>query len=257
MNSTILKSVIVLIITIYWSNLVSATALPIGYEDPEHGEAHTYIGRNWDGTTGTNDDNKLWIGAAQILEEGTNSAWPSWPTIELLPQFDEFGNAILNEQGQQFYKADEPDGWFSAHPVDGIWQLGGTDESIIPGWDISIKRLSATDGFFMLRLNDGQMILANDDDTEEMHKEWEKWLENGSGSYGSWGCHHHISFCAWADGLGQDIFATFVAIDNGTTQFTVSDPFTIYFTTVPEPASLIVFASGLAFIRSRSKRVAI
>ncbi len=226
--------------------------LPVGYEDPEHGEPHTHIGRNWDGIRQTGDDNKLWIGSVQTLEgEEPNPYWPNWPVLELVPQVDDFGSPILNEQGKQFYKADEPDGWFSSHPEDGSWQLGGIDEAVNPGWDISIKRVSASDGFFMLRLNDGQIILANDGDTEDMHQEWEDWLENGSGGYGAWGCHHHISFCAWADNPGQTITATFSAIDTGSTGFAESEPFTIQFITVPEPMSLTLLASGIILVRRR------
>lgn len=244
-----LASIVVLI-----QSVNAVTDFPIGYEDPEHGEAHTYIGRNLDGISGTADDNKLWIRAAQELEDGANPDYPNWATIKLLPQFDDYGDPVLNEFGKQLYKADEPDGWFSAHPVDGTWHLGGTDESTAPAWNIILKRVSAADGFFMLRLSDEQIVLANDGETEGMHKEWEQWLENGSGGYGAWGCHHHISFCAWADGPGQNIAATFVAIDTGTTGFVESDPFTIHFVTVPEPMSLVLLGSGLAFVRGRSKR---
>jgi hypothetical protein len=247
----ILASIVVLIGSI---NVVADE--PIGYEDPEHGEAHTYVGRNLDSIWGNGDDNKLWIRAAQELEDGQNPDYPNWSTIELLPQFDDDGSPILNTAGKQFYKADEPDGWFSAHPVDGTWHLGGTDENTEPAWNIILKRESATDGFFMLRLNDGQIVLDNDSSTEGMHKEWEQWIENGSGGYGAWGCHHHISFCAWADAgiAGQNIAATFTAIDTGTTSFTESDPFTIDFVTVPEPMSLMLVGFGLAFMRGRSKR---
>jgi hypothetical protein len=255
MRPITLKSILALLIATCFTTLGWAD-LPAGYEDPEHGEAHTHIGRNWDGIWGTSDDDKLWIGSVQTFEDGsTNSNWPNWPTLELEPQFDDFGVPILNDAGKQFYKVDEPDGWFSAHPADGTWQLGGTDEAIIPGWDISIKRVSATDGFFMLRQNDGQIVLANNGDTEDMHQVWEEWLENGSGGYGAWGCHHHISFCAWADGPGEDIFATFTAIDTGTTHFIESDPFTFHFVTVPEPMSLMLLGFGLAFMRGRSKRI--
>jgi hypothetical protein len=234
------------------STSLALANLPAGYEDPEHGEAHTHIGINFDGISGTADDNRLWIGSVQTGEDGSpNADWPNWPVLELLPQFDDFGNPILNEQGKQFYKADEPDGWFSAHPENGAWQLGGTDESIIPGWNISIKRIAASDGFFMLRQNDGQIILANNGDTEDMHKEWEQWLENGSGEYGAWGCHHHISFCAWADGPGQLITATLTAIDTGVTGFAESEPFTIQFVTVPEPTSMILLSAGLLSLLRR------
>lgn len=227
--------------------------LPAGYTDPEHGEAHTHIGRNWDGIWGTADDNKLWIGSVQKFEDGSsNTVWPNWPVLELAPQFYDDGGPILNEQGKQFYKTDEPDGWFSAHPEDGLQQLGGTNEAVDPGWDISIKRVSASNGFFMLRQNDGQIVLADNGDTEDMHKEWEQWLENGSGGYGGWACHHHISFCAWADGPGQTITATFTAIDTGTTHFTESDPFTIQFTTTPEPTSILLF--GLVLITTAKRR---
>ena len=245
MNSKRYIIFLALISVMTWS--VNAVAdKPIGYEDPEHGEAHTYIGRNLDGISGTADDYKLWIRAAQELEDGLNPDYPNWSTIELLPQFDDHGNPILNAAGKQFYKADEPDGWFSAHPVDGTWHLGGTDENTEPAWNIDIKRVSATDGFFMLRLSDEGIRLANNGDTEDMHKEWEQWLENGSGGYGSWGCHHHISFCAWADAgiAGQNIAATFTAIDTGTTGFIESDPFTIDFVTVPEPTTLLLLAAG-------------
>jgi hypothetical protein len=238
-----------------WS--VNAVAdFPVGYQDPEHGEAHTHIGINWDGQPGTSDDHKLWIGSSQTIDGEENPDWPNWATIEMSPQFDDNGNPVLNGFGKQLFKADEPDGWFSAHPENGAWQLGGTDEHTQPGWNIDIKRVSATDGFFMLRLSDEGIRLANSGDTEDMHKEWEQWLENGSGGYGAWGCHHHISFCAWADAgiAGQNIAATFTAIDTGTTGFTESDPFTINFVTVPEPMSLMLVGFGLAFVRGRSKR---
>lgn len=225
---------------------IALANLPVGYEDPEHGEAHTHVGINFDGISGTADDNKLWIGSVQTLEDGSiNSDWPNWPILELVPQFDDFGNPILNEQGKQFYKSDEPDGWFSAHPENGAWQLGGIDENVLPLWDVSIKRISGSEGFFMLRLNDGQIVLSNNGDVEDMHQEWEQWLENGIGGYGAWGCHHHLSFCAWADWPGQIITATFTAIDIGATGFGESEPFTIQFVTIPEPASIMLLCGGL------------
>ena len=225
--------------------------MPIGYEDPEHGEAHTHIGRNWDKIWGTTDDDKLWIGSAQIIDGSPNLAWPSWSTIELLPQYNEFGSPIQNEHGKQFFMADEPDGWFAAHAEDGSWQFEGLDPQNPPLWNISIQRLGATEGFFMLRLSDEQIVLNENGDTENLHKEYEQWLENGSGGFGAWGCHHHLRFCAWAD-PGQNLSATFVAIDTGG-QFSESDPFTINFTAVPEPLSCLFWAAGFAVLRKCRK----
>jgi hypothetical protein len=247
------RSIFVLAVIVFSASFLWAD-LPAGYEDPEHGEAHTHIGINWDGQLNTTDDNKLWIGSSQMIDGESNSDWPNWSVLELVPQFDEFGSPVLNDLGKQLYIAEEPDGWFSAHPEDGSWQLGGTDENVEPLWDISIKRVSATDGFFMLRLNDGQVVLDSDGSTEDMHKEWEQWLENGTGGYGAWGCHHHISFCAWADEAGQTITATFAAIDTGTTGFAESDPFTITFVTIPEPITAALLACGAFLVRCRSKR---
>jgi hypothetical protein len=248
------RTVFIFHVIVFLATFAMANDLPAGYEDPEHGEAHTHIGINWDGISGTSDDNKLWIGSSQTIDGESNLDWPNWSVIELVPQYDELGYPVLNDQGQQLYIAEEPDGWFSAHPENGSWQLGGTDEAMAPEWNISIKRVSATDVFFMLRLNDGQIALNNDGSTESMHKEWEQWLENGTGGYGAWGCHHHISFCAWADGLGQTITATFTAIDAGSTGFAESDPFTIQFVTVPEPVTAMILACGAFWVRCRQKR---
>lgn len=201
--------------------------------------AHTHVGRNPDGLWGNEDDDQLWIFATPDQ--------PQWDNINMVPTGDYIGD-------EQIYVA-ELDCWHSAHPESGLFQLDFNDESTQPDWRIELKRIAFSDpvNFWMEDEATTLEILTYDGATFAFEgPEWDTDLPDGSGGLGAWHFHNHTEFLALADGSGRTFSATFTVLDIGSTAFTESAQYTINFTTVPEPASIALFAMGfIPLIRSR------
>jgi hypothetical protein len=203
--------------------------------------SHTHIGRNPDGIWGNEDDNQLWVFATPDN--------PQWSTIEMLLTGEYIGD-------KQIYVA-ELDCWHSAHPESGLFQLDFNDESTLPDWSISLKRINFSDpiNFWMEDEATTLEILTSNGSTFAFEKpDWDPELPNGSGGLGAWHFHTHTEFLALANGAGQTFSAAFTVIDTGSTGFAESAQYTLNFVTVPEPASLILFGSALfSVLRLRRK----
>ncbi|PKL48870.1 MAG: hypothetical protein CVV39_03640 [Planctomycetes bacterium HGW-Planctomycetes-1] len=203
---------------------------------------HTHVGRNPDGIWDNEDDNQLWIFATPDS--------PQWGTIEMLPTDEYIGD-------KQIYIA-VLDCWHSAHQGNGLYQLDFNDESTQPDWRISLKRISFSDtvNFWMEDEATTLEILTSDGSIFSFETpRWSDELSDGSGGLGAWYFHAHTEFLALADGAGQTFSATFTVIDTGSTSFTESAQYTLNFVTVPEPASMILFASTMfAMFRARVRK---
>jgi hypothetical protein len=74
--------------------------------------------------------------------------------------------------------------------------------------------------------------------------------------FGAWGFHVHTLFAVNGSGvgLGKTYSATYVAFDQGCTNYGQSDQYTINFVTVPEPAAICLLGIGAILARFRKKR---
>ncbi|HML75150.1 MAG TPA: PEP-CTERM sorting domain-containing protein [Anaerohalosphaeraceae bacterium] len=197
---------------------------------------HTHIGLNADGITGTGDDTSLWIFA--------EPQQPQWSTLYMTPTGD-----VIN--GKAVYEA-QLDCWMSAHPASGLYQLGGSDSSTKPAWQIALERVSFSSLDFYMELEaTGQAILTADGDRLILDALWMSDKYNENGTLGAWGFHTHTAFLVLADGPGQTFTAQFRAVDLGNTGFNASDVYTITFQTIPEPGSLMLLGLGAAAVLKR------
>jgi len=197
---------------------------------------HTHIGLNADGIAGTADDTTLWIFA--------EPQQPQWSTIYMTPT----GDVI---DGKAVYEA-QLDCWMSAHPASGLYQLGGSDSSVEPAWQIALERVSFSSPDFYMELEaTGQAILTADGERLVLDALWISDAYNENGTLGAWGFHTHTAFLVLADGPGQTFTAQFRAIDLGNTGFDASDIYTMTFQTIPEPGSLVLLGLGAAAVLKR------
>lgn len=201
---------------------------------------HTHIGLNADGVAGTADDTTLWIFAEPQQPQGS--------TIFMTPTGD-----VVNDKA--VYKA-QLDCWMSAHPASGLYQLGGSDSSTAPAWQIALERVSFSSlNFFMELEATGQAILTADGDRLALEALWMSDKYNENGTLGAWGFHTHTAFLVLADGPGHTFSAQFRAVDLGNTGFNASEVYTMTFQTIPEPGSLMLLGLGAAaLLKRRSAR---
>jgi hypothetical protein len=244
--------------------------------------AHTHIGVNptWrpSGDPDTSDDNQLWFFSLPGAHPGATPDWPVWgtepgastkPFLKLVPDLDDYGNAQYKpgDFSKQLYTCDfmwskangygDPlgtphlDGWHSAHPGHGMWNLASVDEQTPPDWDIYLKREGVStnlleDDFFMLTPNE-QMILTTDGSNHNLLKQW---LPDKV----AWGLHEHMAFEFYLDeAIGDVVSVTFSAYDDGG-MYTASDDFTMEFEVVPEPATLSLLALGCVGLLRRHRK---
>ena len=207
------------------------------------GHAHTHIGVNKDDA---DNPNQLWIFATGSQHQ--------WDTIELLPT----GYWIQNKQ---VYQA-ELNCWHSAHPPHGKWQLGGAEQSQEPDWDIGLRLVDSSDednfwmeyqgNYYLKNINDENLF----SDFNSSHARY--WMDNKyneNGELGAWGLHVHVEFAALAAGPGEEFSISLVAYDDGTF-FEDSDPYTMTFVTIPEPATVLMLTvGGLSILRRRKLSV--
>jgi hypothetical protein len=120
---------------------------------------------------------------------------------------------------------------------------------------LSLKRISVSSNFFIVDEATATPVLTSDGSTFAFEEpEWDSELSNGNGGYGAWHFHTHTAFLAMASGAGETFTATFTVIDNGSTGFTESEPYTLTFVTVPEPTTLALLGAGLvSVLRIRRK----
>ncbi|MBN2269315.1 MAG: PEP-CTERM sorting domain-containing protein [Sedimentisphaerales bacterium] len=206
-----------------------------------HGHVHTHIGCNPDGIWGNAGDNQLWIFATPEQSQ--------WDTIYMEPTGEFIGDS-------QVYVA-VLDCWHSAHPVTGVFQLGGATEGQIPDWMIGIKRIEYSDptNFWIEEEATGIEILLNDGDVYSFGTpQWFDDMYNENGTLGAYGFHVHTKFLALANGLGETFSATFTALDAGLTGYIESAPYTLNFVTVPEPGTICLLLFGAAaLVRGRRR----
>ncbi len=238
--------------------------------------AHTHIGVNptWrpDGDPVSSDDNQLWFFSLPPAHSAGTPGWPNWEQangdvfLQLVPVL-ESGSTIPKGDGSgkqlwtcqfMYSKANgygDPagtqhlDGWHSAHPGHGMWNLESIDEQTTPDWEIHLQREAtsvASDDFFMLLPND-TAVLTTDGSNYQLNK---MWLSDKN----AWGIHEHMSFNFWlTPDIGQEVTATFSAYDAGGL-YTASDDFDFAFVTVPEPTSLLLFSFGvIPLLRKKQK----
>ncbi len=220
--------------------------------------AHVHIGRNMDQTTGTADDNQLFLFGMPTSMQPENY-WPNFPQWgEASSPYDmtaEPLKLVYQDSGLLAgkYLCEYMACFHSAHPPHGNWQLGGTDESISPDWSIGIERVSASAEMQFLDEDTLGSLLINDGDQVVFPTLWFDDKANENGELGAWGLHHHVLFVV--DGAGVNIGDTFYATlsafdDNGI--FSDSEAYTLRFEAVPEPATLLLTALGsLSLLRKR------
>lgn len=251
--------------------------------------AHTHIGvnptirpdwsdpgnRSLDTDPDPTDDNKLWFFSLPPVHPAATPAWPDWSNADgsafllAVPEEGPGGSPIIHpaDPTRQLYicrfmwsKANgygDPlgvehlDGWHSADGPGGMWSLESVNEQTVPAWDLYLKREGTSlpeDDFFM-EMPGGRAVLTTDSATHHLPKTWED-------DEAAWGLHEHMRFYFWlaADGsdLGREVSATFSVYDAGG-MYAASDPFTLRFSVVPEPAGLGMLLVGglISFVRRR------
>lgn len=246
--------------------------------------AHTHIGVNpdWrpDNPGNSDDDNQLWFfslpGGHPIAP---TPGWPQWgddpdqpgvPFLKLVPEFHPWGDPILKngDPTKQRYTcsfkwsqengygdpdgAQHLDGWHSAHPDHGMWNLAPGTEFEEPDWDIGIERESTSvpqDDFFML--SGGVPVLDTDGGTHKFTTEnnEKSWL---APDYEAWGIHSHMQFHFYLTGdqLGETVSATFTAFDDSG-MYETSEPYEFRFQVIPEPGSAALFLVVAAALARR------
>lgn len=205
------------------------------------GHSHTHIGRNQDQIWGTADDNKLWF----FSMSGT-PGWPNWgEPLELIYQ----QSGLL----AGWYVCEELDCWHSAHPEHGNWQLGGYNSSITPDWQAGIERVSYTAGLITLDEDTLTAVMTNNGDKYIFDHLWMPNKYNENQTLGAWGFHAHMLFAVNGSGvgIGETFSATYIAIDEGSAGYISSEPYTLNFVTVPEPATFAFILSAAGFLRRR------
>ncbi len=252
--------------------------------------AHTHIGVNptlrpdWsdpsnralDTDPDPTDNNKLWVFSLPPIHFAATPGWPDWSHADgstfLLasPEEGPGGSAIIHptDPTKQLYTCrfmwskangygdslglEHVDGWHSAHGPGGMWSLESVDEQTVPGWNLYLKRegTSLAEQDFFLEMHDGTLVLAANGSSHQLPKAW-------LSDEGAWGLHEHMDFYFWlsADGsdIGSEVSATFSVYDAGGL-YTASDPFTLRFVVVPEPASLAMLLIGGLLVSHRRRR---
>ena len=213
--------------------------------------AHIHIGRNFDQQDGTADDSTLFL-FGMPPEEQPENYWPNFPawgdadnpydmTAEPLTLVYQnsglFAGKYVCEWMQCFH---------SAHPDNGLWQLGGADPETAPGWSIGFERTDASAGMEFWEEDSFTRILQNNGDQFFFPPLWMEDMINENATLGAWAIHTHVLFVVDGCGVGtgETFFASFRAVDTGTTGFAPSETYTLRFVTVPEPASLLLIALG-------------
>ncbi len=250
-----------------------------------HSVAHTHIGINpswqpdWSDPgnsalavdTDSTDDNQLWFfSVPPVHPVAATPGWPNWgvsgetPFLHLTPVL-EADEVILKGDGSGkmlwtcdfLYSQDggygdaagydHLDGWHSAFGPQGVWNLDGGTIDQAPGWAIYLKRESTSveESDFMALLPDDTAVLTSDGSEVLLEQEW-------LADEGAWGIHEHMGFYFWlTPEVGQEVSVTFTAYD-GSGLYAASDPYTMNFVTVPEPATLGLIITGIAFLRKRN-----
>lgn len=266
--------------------MILALAAPAWAQCPK---AHTHIGINptlrpdWkdpgnralDTDPDPTDDDKLWFFSIPPVSPFATPGWPDWSHADYstfllaVPEHGPGGTPIIHptDPTKQLYTCEfmwskangygDPhgsehlDGWHTAHGPGGMWSLESVDEQTVPGWDIHLRRegTSLPEQDFFMETPGGLAVLTADGSTHQLTKAW-------LADKNAWGFHEHMRFYFWlaADGgdVGNELSVTFSAFDAGRL-YAESDPFTLNFAVVPEPASLGILLLGvlITFVRRR------
>jgi hypothetical protein len=163
--------------------------------------------------------------AHKLLIEGDPKILDGTERIELLPGDGIFAGLFVNQEpGWESLEADEPPDRFT----------------LLPGSNVSLKRLSFDAGFSMYDPFTGTPILETDGSI----------FPFGAAPDGSF----HIDLLYVGDGpIGSLYSAAFQLVDPSGLQAD-SDPFTLGFVVVPEPTTAILFGSALLALWRRRPR---